>query len=172
MRTMSWRFRSWLLRGARRAGFTLIEIMVTLVVISLVIGLAVVNLQPSEKRTMEREAGRLALLLELAAEEAYVTGTDIGFSIDGADYGFYQPGEVKKWTPYKGDDLFREGSLHGGVRLMDMEVNNRDAPPGSTLVFSSSGHNDIFDIYLALGAGKAVLHGDPLGRVVLTMENG
>lgn len=62
-------------------GFTLVELLVVLVLIALASGLAGLALRQSDASRLEREALRLAALLEAARAEARATGVAVRFEL-------------------------------------------------------------------------------------------
>lgn len=69
-------------------GFTLIEIMLVLVVISVMAGLATIALGPNPHNTLNREARRLQAVMEMAAEEAVLQGTQWALALPERGYQF------------------------------------------------------------------------------------
>lgn len=84
----------------RRAmhGFTLIEVLVVLVIMAAMAGLLVIGFHDSPEQRLRREAGSLAALLNVAADEAVMRGMELGLAIDGNGYRFvYFDVEKKQW---------------------------------------------------------------------------
>ena len=69
------------IRPRRAAGFTLVELLVVLLLIAMVSGLAGLALRDSSESRLEREALRLAALLEAGRAEARSTGTAVRFEL-------------------------------------------------------------------------------------------
>ncbi len=108
-----------------RPGFTLIELLLVLLLIALVSGLASLSLRDGGQASLEREAQRLAALLEAGRAEARATGVAVRFELLGQ-------GE-RPATP-EADSQFRfiglaPGSLPGSGnhpgRWLDPEVQAR-----------------------------------------------
>lgn len=90
----------------RRRGFTLLELLLVLVIVGISAGLAVLALRDNDATVLEREAVRLAALLEMARAESRVAGTPVrwvpgsapefvGQAVaqgNGAAKGFHFPG--------------------------------------------------------------------------------
>ena len=97
---------------ARRAarGFTLVELMVVMVIIGITLGLVSLNAIPSPQQHLQNEAQRLALLLQLARDEAIVRNRLVAFEADGERYRFLVRNETR-WDPVIGDDLLRERAV-------------------------------------------------------------
>ena len=77
-------------RRARRAGasgFTLVELLVVLLLIALVSGMASLALRDGSDFRLEREATRLAALLESGRAEARASGVAVRFELTGDDPG-------------------------------------------------------------------------------------
>jgi general secretion pathway protein H len=62
---------------AQRRGFTLLELLLVLAIVAISAGLAVLALRDSNAAVLEREAVRLAALLEMARAESRVAGTPV-----------------------------------------------------------------------------------------------
>lgn len=69
--------------AARRPGFTLIELLLVLLLIALVSGLVSLSLRDGGQASLEREAQRLAALLEAGRAEARATGVAVRFELVG-----------------------------------------------------------------------------------------
>lgn len=61
----------------RAAGFTLIELLIVIAIVALTTSLIAVSLRDSRLQTLEREADRLAMLLETARAESRATGLPV-----------------------------------------------------------------------------------------------
>ena len=64
-------------RAALRRGFTLLELLVILAIVAVSVGIATVALRDGTATALERDAVRLAALLEMARAESRVTGTSV-----------------------------------------------------------------------------------------------
>jgi general secretion pathway protein H len=69
--------------GRRQAGFTLVELLVVLVLIALASGLASLALRDGGEARLEREAVRLAALLEAGRAESRAFGVAVRFELRG-----------------------------------------------------------------------------------------
>ncbi len=70
-------------------GFTLIELLVVMVIVATLAGTVAVNLAGRDReRNLRTEAQRLALLIELARDEAQLQNQELGLRIDGSRYHF------------------------------------------------------------------------------------
>ena len=73
---------------AAARGFTLIELLVVLVIVGITLGVAAFNAMPSERQALQNEAQRIALLLQLARDEAIVRNRPIAFEAETERYRF------------------------------------------------------------------------------------
>ena len=94
-------------RAARRAGFTLIEMLVVLVLAGLLISLVSISVTPDPRQKLLREAQRIGQLMTLAADEARIRQLPLYWEADLRGYRFVAEsgGERQLLT---GDDLLRE----------------------------------------------------------------
>lgn len=93
----------WLQRAhrqhyAREAGFTLLEILVTLVIVAAMAAMLVFSFTDSSQQKLRREASDFAVVLNAAADEAVMRGIEIGVVLDDEGYRFviFDP-ETKSW---------------------------------------------------------------------------
>ena len=70
-------------RRAAAAGFTLIELLLVLLIIVMISGLASLALRDGDEATLEREAQRLAALLEAGRAESRAGGLAVRFELVG-----------------------------------------------------------------------------------------
>ena len=185
--------------GARRPaasqGFTLIELLVVIVIL----GISVAAVLPSigflqDDRELQREARRLAALIELAAEEAAMQSRDYGLRFGLHGYRFYeQDPQTGAWVELSGDEVLRERTLSDDLRV-ELTLESRDIrlfeaiegdrqprdpddgpDPGPTphVLLLSSGDTTPFELTLSrdFDDARAELTGDFLGRVELVTED-
>lgn len=90
-------------RRSKAHGFTLIELMVTLVIIGVVVGMASVSIYQNPAKDLEREATRLQMLLKIVADEAILQGTEFALAFPKDAYQFlaFSP-EDRNWSAMKG----------------------------------------------------------------------
>lgn len=149
----------------RPIGFTLIEILVVIIIISIVVSVASVNFFRDDKQTLAEEAKRLALLLEHAREEALLTGKLIGWSAGDASYQFLVPDGEGKWQTKRDDDVLRPRTFALPIAWRDFRINGQPAKPGDPLVFTNAGSALPFDFTLELSGHFMLIRGDALGHV-------
>lgn len=147
-------------------GFTLIEIIVVMVIIVIMAGMVSVNMRPSDKRLLQDEVERVALLIEQARDEAMTSGKHLGWSINGQRVVFWLV-ENDGWAPGvdSGDDFYRDRLLDSDVRLVRLKVGEKEAPPKTRIVFSPSGDVVPFELTFALNAAVATVSANAVGNV-------
>jgi type II secretion system protein H len=77
-------------RSSFSAGFTLIELAVILLIITITIGLVGINLQRGDNNRVREEADRIVLLLQAAREEAILQGQVFAVQFSKEGYQFLQ----------------------------------------------------------------------------------
>ena len=94
------------MRQAR--GFTLVELMVVMVIIGITLGMVSLNALPSPRQHLQDEAKRLALLLQLARDEAIVRNRLVAFEAGTDSYRFIVRNDQNSWDQVVNDDLLRQ----------------------------------------------------------------
>lgn len=162
-------------RSERARGFTLIEILVTLVIMALLAGLAALSVGGNARRLASDEAERLRQVLALASEEATMQGEELGLLLGEGSYRLlrFDP-ETESWSEAPGR-LFAEHELAAGVEL-DLRLDEAPRAAASRdggeelpeVLLSSSGEITPFRLEVRLrGEAEAVatLESDGSGTI-------
>lgn len=153
----------------RGRGFTLIEILVVLVIMSVLLGMVSVLAQPDGKALLRVEAERLAQLLDLAAAESRLAGKPIAWTADGRGYRFWQASEDALWFEID-DDLLRPRSLPSGMRISRLRVEGRASPEPMRVEFHPQGRVLFFSVDISLDAAHYTVANSPIGEVRVLHE--
>ena len=162
-----------ILRGMQRSelGFTLMEILVACAIAAIAVGVALINLDPSDSQRLKQAAETLMNRLEAAHDEAVTRGEAIAFSTDGQGYQFWVADtERRVWVALPDTDMISSARLPRGVTLNALNINGMPRPLGERLTFSSSGITEIFALTLSVGSSILYITGDALGRIELRHE--
>ncbi|HSH14094.1 MAG TPA: type II secretion system minor pseudopilin GspH [Desulfurivibrionaceae bacterium] len=151
----------------KRAGFTLLEVLVVLVIISVIISFAVLAIDTGPEE-LRREGNRIASLLELASEEAVMNGREYRVVLRQHSYSFdlLQEG---KWQGVE-DELFRPRQLPSDLSLQlfmenqEVPLNDEEDPETAktaALLILSSGEMPPFELTVSgLSTTKLRIHSD------------
>jgi len=139
-----------------RRGYTLIEILMVLAVIGIAIALAQVRFARSPAQALEHEAHRLALILELARDEAMMQGCTVAWIARGDAHRI----ECRRAPAGYAAQPWAQGVALERVSIAGVPV-SRESP----LIFAPSGINAPFELMLALEGHRVQVTGDALGRV-------
>jgi general secretion pathway protein H len=147
----------------RQRGFTLIELLVVLVIIGLTLGLVTMNAAPSGRQAMQQEAQRVALLLQLARDEAIVRNRPIAFEAGAQGYRFLVR-EGREWKTLPQDDMLRERPFKRTpmTLLLDPPTNLPGAP--LRIVFGREPVDKPFVLTLAYGDVRTAVRADGIGH--------
>src|SRR3990172_704604 len=88
-------------------GFTLLELLVVIVIVGITLGMVSFNAMPGERQVLQNDAQRIALLLQLARDEAIVRNRPIAFEAEADRYRFLLR-NGKSWQTLQQDDMLRE----------------------------------------------------------------
>ncbi len=151
-------------------GFTLVEILVVLFLISVMTGMVVVNM-PSFTQTAEfdREARRLELLLQMARTEAVLDSIEYGFKPTDRGYMFFRYDDaLQSWQ--QAGEPFHEREFSDEIRLRvradngALRLSGDSVPP---VLILSSGETTPFEMELEskLSGKRKTLTTDGYGNI-------
>ena len=145
------------------SGFTLVELLVVMVIVGVTLGLASLNAIPSPRQDLQNEAQRIALLLQLARDEAIVRNRLVAFEANPERYRFIVRNETS-WDPVTQDDLLRERTFKNAPLQLLLEP----SPTGGTnvlrITFGREPVDKPFVLTLAKGADSVAIRADGVGH--------
>lgn len=160
------------MRAAPRCahGFTLLELLVVLVIAGLLLGLVAFNAMPSERQSLQTEAQRIALLLQLARDEAIVRNRAIAFEADAERYRFLER-DGMRWIAVPQDDLLRERGFSPAPVNLTMSPAASNAAGSSEaqvrIIFGREPVDRPFVLTLSSGAASVAVRADGIGNFVV-----
>jgi general secretion pathway protein H len=145
-----------------RRGFTLVEVLVTLAVIGLGLGLITLTLGHDSAAQLRTESDRLRSAIEHASAVAQWRRTDLAFEAVADGYRFLHPLADGRWE-VETDELLSPHVLPSESRITAIGPAGGVVTPAFRL--RASGRNDPFTLVLEAPAGRWLIDADPLNRV-------
>jgi general secretion pathway protein H len=171
----------------RSKGFTLVEILVVLVIMTVVISLAVLSVNATGRDSqLDEESRRIQGLVGLLHDRALLEGRDFGLRIEPTAYEFvvYDP-RRDRWMMLNQEQEYRHRELPRGISFqlqldaqtviikpIDRSLSN-DAPPPPQVAIAASGEGTPFRLTLMRDAtqARASVDGDALGKITRESSN-
>lgn len=158
-------------------GYTLIEILIVLFIISIVTSMAFLTIGSNENRQLESFANELTQILTLAEEQAMLQPSVLGLSLNEhsfqfASYDSVTDEKTKVWTPLQ-DKLLGRQRIPRGVAL-SVEVGEKrtgsvqeSEKNNPQIIISTNGDITPFTIYVGKPGEKPryAIRGDADGSV-------
>ncbi len=145
------------------SGFTLLELLVVLVIVGITLGLISFKAMPDDHQALQNDAQRIALLLQVARDEAIVRNHPIAFEAESDRYRFLIHDE-NAWQTLNSDELLREREFK------KLPVTFSSSPPSFALakpvriVFGREPVDKPFDLTLSIGEAHVSIHADGIGH--------
>ncbi len=147
-------------------GFTLVELMVVLAIIGIALGMVSFNAMPSPAQNLQSEARRIALLLQLARDEAIVRNRLVAFEADADNYRFLVRNEAR-WDPVTTDDLLRERAFKGGPVKLSIDPPSAGAGIPMRIIFGREPVDKPFVLTMGIGEDRVAIRADGIGHFVV-----
>lgn len=148
----------------RQRGFTLLELLVVLVIVGIMLGFVTLNALPSGRQALQNEAQRIALLLQLARDEAIVRNRPVAFEVDQYRYRFWILDENNVWQPIDKDDMLREREFQRApvnVAIDPPMMGQNNVP---RIVFGREPVDKPFVLSLSIGEATVSIRADGIGN--------
>ena len=147
-------------------GFTLLELLVVMVIAGITLGLVSFKAMPDDRQVLQQDAQRIALLLQLARDEAIVRNRPIAFEADAKSYRFLIR-EEQIWQPLLKDEMLRERDFkHTPVSYAMMPSTALNTLP-LRLIFGHEPVDKPFVLTLTVGEAHVAISADGIGHFVV-----
>lgn len=134
-----------------------------LVIAGMLLGLVAFNAMPGERKAIENEAQRLALLFQLARDEAIVRNRPIAFEAESDRYRFLIR-DNNEWQPIAQDDLLREREFpRAPVALAISPATDEQTDP-LRIVFGREPVDKPFVLTVSYGSASVAIRADGIGH--------
>lgn len=146
-------------------GFTLLELLVVMVIVGITLGVVSFNAMQSEQQILQNDAQRIALLLQLARDEAIVRNRPIAFEAEADRYRFLLR-EGNTWQILTQDDLLREREFKRPPVTFSISPPSAEQAGPLRIIFGREPVDKPFVLTLAAGDAHAAIRADGIGHFV------
>ena len=155
----------------KQQAFTLLELLVVLVIVGIMLGAVALNAVPGDQQFLRNEAQRIALLLQLARDEAIVRNQPVAFEADARQYRFLIR-QNDSWQKLTEDAILRERAFKRGPLELRFNSSSSVSPISSSstagqpvrIVFGREPVDKAFLLTLALNGHSAAVRADGIGH--------
>ncbi len=142
-------------------GFTLLELLVVMVIAGLLLGLVSLKGMPDDQQLLLQDAQRIALLLQLARDEAIVRNRPVAFEADAQHYRFLIREELE-WQVLTRDEMLREREFKRGP--VSFSMNASMVPLPLRIQFGHEPVDQPFVLTLSIGTTHVSIKADGIGH--------
>lgn len=152
-------------RTVSARGFTLLELMIVIVILGITLGVVAFNAMPDARQTLQGEARRIALLLQLARDEAIVRNRPVAFEAEPDRYRFLVR-EDNAWRAITGDDVLRERAFKRAPLALAIDPPLAAEALPLRIVFGREPVDKPFVLTLSADAVSVAIRADGVGHFV------
>jgi len=139
---------------------------VVLVIVGITLGAVSFNAMPSERQVLQNDAQRIALLLQLARDEAIVRNRPVAFEVEADRYRFLLR-EDKAWQVLKQDDMLREREFKHSPVTFSISPPSAEQTLPLRIIFGREPVDKPFVFTLTVGNAQVAIRADGIGHFVV-----
>jgi len=147
-------------------GFTLLELLIVMVIVGITLGMVSFNAMPDTRQTLQKDAQRIALLLQLARDEAIIRNHPVAFEVEADRYRFLLH-DGQGWQVLDQDDELREREFE----LSPVNINTTPSTSRSTLplriIFGREPVSKPFLLTFSVDENHVSVRADGIGHFVV-----
>jgi len=137
-----------------------------MVIVGITLGMVSFNAMPDERQILLNDAQRIALLLQLARDEAIVRNRPIAFEADEGRYRFLFRDE-NSWQPLDQDDLFREREFKRSPVILTITPLPAEQKTPLRIIFGREPVSKPFVLTFETGEVSVAIRGDGIGHFLV-----
>jgi len=128
----------------RYSGFTLLELLVVIVLISIILSMATLAITTgSPKDRLKVEAERFSALLKLAQDDALLNATELGIALTENSYQFVILAD-QRWQPVSNNNILRERKIPDDMEFeLELDYQQADLESSVTKIGNVSKVDDV-----------------------------
>lgn len=134
-----------------------------LVIVGITLGMVSFNAMPDDRKILQNDAQRIALLLQLARDEAIVRNRAIAFEAEADRYRFLLR-EENVWQALQQDDLLREREFKRAPVSFSISPPSAEQGYPFRIVFGREPVSKPFVLTLATGDSHVAISADGIGH--------
>ncbi len=147
-------------------GFTLLELLVVLVIVGIMLGAVSFGTMQSSRQRLQTDAQRIALLLQMAREEAIVRNRPIAFEANQNGYRFLVRNE-NQWSLVNDLDMLREREFLLSPVKLAMTPASRSDTDELRITFGREPVDKPFLLELTVGEDHVLIRADGIGHFLV-----
>lgn len=132
-----------------------------MVIAGIILGMVSFKAMPDDKQVLQQDAQRVALLLQLARDEAIVRNRPIAFEADATHYHFLIR-EAQTWQVLQQDELLRERDFKRSPMIFTLSPAVPTTP--LRITFGREPVDKPFILTLATGDAQVNIRADGIGH--------
>ncbi|HJU99659.1 GspH/FimT family pseudopilin [Noviherbaspirillum autotrophicum] len=144
-------------------GFTLLELLVVLVIAGIMLGVVTLTALPNPQRALQDDAQRVALLMQLARDEAIVRNRPVAFEAGPERYRFLIRDD-NAWSPLPQDDLLRERDFKRAPVALSISPAGAGSSNPLRVVFGREPVDKPFVLTMSTDGASVAIHADGIGH--------
>ncbi len=137
-----------------------------MVIAGIMLGMVSFKAMPDERQVLQHDAQRIALLLQLARDEAIVRNRAIAFEAEADRYRFLLRDE-NDWQILKQDDLLREREFKRSPVSFSIDPAIAGQATPLRIIFGREPVDKPFVLTLAVGDAQIAIRADGIGHFVV-----